>query len=156
MSEHDEQTALFLWASSAYALQKWPQIERMFAVPNGGYRSKKTAGAMKMEGQKSGVPDILLPFSVGGFVGLIFEMKYQTNTCSQEQVGWLNYFNQQNWLVGVCYSYENAKVLIERYLSARIEEDEEIAYLNFINGKQSAKEKKELKFKLRLIDKNYE
>ena len=43
MSEHDEQATLFAIASYR------PELRWMFAIPNGGYRTKATAGKMAAE-----------------------------------------------------------------------------------------------------------
>ena len=40
MSEHDEQYKLFSWTRYR------PELRWMFAIPNGGYRTKATAGKM--------------------------------------------------------------------------------------------------------------
>jgi len=43
MSEHDEQYKLFSWTRYR------PELRWMFAIPNGGYRTKATAGKMAAE-----------------------------------------------------------------------------------------------------------
>ena len=54
-TEHEEQRELVRWFR-----QTWPGV-RIFAVPNGGVRSKATAGRLKAEGVASGVPDLFVP-----------------------------------------------------------------------------------------------
>jgi hypothetical protein len=54
-TEHEEQRELVRWFR-----QTWPGV-RIFAVPNGGVRSKATAGRLKAEGVVSGVPDLFVP-----------------------------------------------------------------------------------------------
>ncbi|MBF0384149.1 MAG: hypothetical protein HQL69_24315, partial [Magnetococcales bacterium] len=64
-SEHNEQAALFEWASiSSKAI---PELNLLAAIPNGGHRLKATAGKMKAEGVKAGFPDIIFPVARGGF-----------------------------------------------------------------------------------------
>ena len=55
--ETDEQQALFDWAK----ISGIPDIDLLHAIPNGGHRNKATAGQLKAEGVKRGVPDIFLP-----------------------------------------------------------------------------------------------
>ena len=57
MSEHAHQVALFDWAN--LHLGRMPELAAMYAIPNGGARSKATAGKLKAEGVKAGVPDIV-------------------------------------------------------------------------------------------------
>lgn len=86
-SEHDEQVALFQWA--ALHSLRWPCLAYLFAIPNGGKRATVTAMRLKAEGVKAGVPDVLLPWPVGGWCGLWIEMKYGSNKTTAEQRDWL-------------------------------------------------------------------
>jgi hypothetical protein len=38
-----------------------PELELIYAIPNGGKRDKVTAAKLKAEGAKSGIPDLFLP-----------------------------------------------------------------------------------------------
>ena len=38
----------------------WPNV-RIFSIPNGGFRDKRTAQKLKLEGVKAGVPDLYIP-----------------------------------------------------------------------------------------------
>ena len=49
-----EQQALFDWAK----ISGIPDLDLLHAIPNGGHRNKATAGRLKAEGVKRGVPDI--------------------------------------------------------------------------------------------------
>lgn len=118
MSEHDEQTALFLWASIYQ--ERIPGIELMFAVPNGGYRLGKTARDLKAEGVKAGVPDVWLP--VKGIheerpvTGLVIEMKFGKNKPTLEQKTWLEKLGANSWRTAVCYSWRDAAMVICEHL----------------------------------------
>ena len=72
-SEHTEAVVFMRAVRGAEA--QWPELRWLFAVPNGGWRAKRTAAAMKAEGAKPGVPDYLLPVARGGFSGLAIELK---------------------------------------------------------------------------------
>ena len=68
-SESQEQQALFEWAE--LSKRCFPELELLFHVPNGGARSKATAGRLKAEGVKPGVPDLCLPVPRGAYHGLL-------------------------------------------------------------------------------------
>lgn len=54
-TEHEEQREVVRWFR-----QTWPGV-LIHAIPNGGARSKATAGRLKAEGVVSGVPDLFVP-----------------------------------------------------------------------------------------------
>lgn len=136
-TEHVEQTILFKWASFVSADnvvcidEKIPKIlingqqmsiiDFLYAVPNGGKRSIKTAADLKAEGVKAGVPDISLPYPTRKHHGLFIEMKRkQGGRVSDEQKIWLEYLNKVGYLAVVCKGYEQARELIEKYLKEEI------------------------------------
>lgn len=63
-TEDQEQAAFVAWFRAT-----WPDV-RIFAIPNGGKRSIKTANTLKATGVLPGVPDLFVP----GW-GLWVEMK---------------------------------------------------------------------------------
>jgi len=73
--EHDEQAALVAWARVAEG--QHPELRLLYAIPNGGFRSAKTAIAMKAEGVKRGIPDLHFPYprKDKGQCGIWIEMK---------------------------------------------------------------------------------
>lgn len=62
--ESGHQEALFSWA--AYRTEIMPELQYMYHVPNGGKRDAATAVALKRQGVKAGVPDIMLPAAMAG------------------------------------------------------------------------------------------
>lgn len=76
--ESGHQEALFSWA--AYQQGRMPELEYLHHVPNGGKRDKATATALKRQGVKAGVPDIVLPAVRAGYHGLYIELKAGKNT----------------------------------------------------------------------------
>jgi hypothetical protein len=52
-----------------------PELAVMYAIPNGGLRSKAAAGKLKAEGVKAGVPDICLPLQTMRDGALYIELK---------------------------------------------------------------------------------
>ena len=72
--EANEQIKLFRWAS--FATAKYPCLTLLHHIPNGGSRNQLEARNLKLQGVKSGVPDICLPVPRGKYHGLYIEMKY--------------------------------------------------------------------------------
>lgn len=112
--ESGHQEALFSWA--AYNMQRMPELEYMHHVPNGGKRDKATAIALKRQGVKAGVPDIHLPVPRGEYHGLYIELKAGKNTTTAKQREWLEFLRQQGYYTAVCYGWQIAAELIEKYL----------------------------------------
>lgn len=118
MSEHDEQAALFDYARAKEAT--YPLLALLFAIPNGGLRSPRTAGRLWAEGVKPGVPDTFLavPAEHDGRErhGLWIEMKYGKNKPTEKQKWWLDKLWAWGYEVEVCYSWIEAWNAIVRYL----------------------------------------
>ena len=112
--ESGHQEALFSWA--AYNVGRMPELEYMHHIPNGGKRDKATAIALKRQGVKAGVPDVYLPAPRGEYHGLYIELKAGNNTTTQNQRSWLKFLRQQGYYTAVCYGWQLAADLIERYL----------------------------------------
>ena len=112
--EGGHQEALFSWA--AYQTGRMPELEYMHHVPNGGRRDKTTATALKRQGVKAGVPDIVLPVARAGYHGLYIELKAGKNTTTSDQKRWLEFLRRQGYYTAVCYGWQVAAELIERYL----------------------------------------
>ncbi len=112
--ESGQQEALFEWAG--YQLGRMPELEYMHHVPNGGKRDAATAIALKRQGVKAGVPDIVLPAVRAGYHGLYIELKAGKNTTTGNQKRWLEFLRQQGYFTAVCYGWKIAAKLIETYL----------------------------------------
>jgi hypothetical protein len=121
--EHDEQAALFTWAS--YQTARLPELRLMFAIPNGGHRNLLVAKKMKAEGAKAGVPDIFLPVARNGFHGLFLEMKTEANRpkrggkggLSDLQAQWISELREQGFRCEVCYGSREAEAILIQYLT---------------------------------------
>jgi len=110
MSEHYEQSELFRLTRSR------PELRWMFAIPNGGLRSKATAANLRRSGVKAGVWDIYLPRPSKGYHGLFLEMKWGKNTLTPAQKEFGDYATQQGYCCKVAYSAEEAIEIIDEYL----------------------------------------
>ena len=112
--EHFEQKALFQWAR--LQSRAIPELALLFAIPNGGKRSKAVAGKLKAEGVKAGVPDICLPVARRQYHGLFIELKAKGGRPSDTQLEWGRALSAQGYCVQLCVGWDVAKVAIEDYL----------------------------------------
>jgi len=119
-SEHAHQAALFCWA--AFNIVKYPMLKWMFAIPNGGGRgdNQRTCqirgAALKAEGVKPGVSDILIPYSAKGMHGLFIEMKNESGKASQEQKEFGKAMMGNGYGFCICHSWIEARNVIQQYL----------------------------------------
>jgi hypothetical protein len=72
-SESAIQQALIEWVH--WQRRTTPALGLLFAIPNGGARSLRTASRLKAEGVVPGIPDLCLPVARRGFHGLWIELK---------------------------------------------------------------------------------
>lgn len=112
--EASEQEALFRWA--AFVRGRFPEIDLLYHIPNGGSRNRIEAANLKRQGVKAGVPDLCLPVARGNFHGLYIEMKYGKNKTSEKQNEWLSALEKQGYAAAVCYGWQEAQELITKYL----------------------------------------
>lgn len=110
-TEHEEQCKVIAWADSQ------PEIAgRLFAIPNGSHKSPASAAKFKLEGLRSGVPDLFLPMRRGTFCGLFVEMKRtKGSVTSEQQTDWHRFLNK-DYAVAVCKGANEAIAKIKEYL----------------------------------------
>jgi hypothetical protein len=108
-TEHEEQRQVVMWFRRKYG------TIRIFAIPNGGFRSRATAARLKAEGVSPGVPDLFVPKHL-----LWIEMKrLKGGKLSLEQRDWQRYLVddcQHTWIV--CHGAEDAKAQISAFFEA--------------------------------------
>lgn len=122
-SEHVEQK--FLVERLFDQRAKYPELELLYAVPNGGLRSKATAGKMKAEGVTPNVPDLVLPVPRSLFHGLYVEMKALHRYGGPEQRAFQQRLFEQGYAVAECQGEEAGYTIIMGYLAMpRWEPDE--------------------------------
>lgn len=98
-TEHEEQREFVRWFRNT-----WPGV-RIFAIPNGGARSRATAGRLKAEGVSSGVPDLFIPAW-----RLWIEMKRSKGgSLSPDQKDWIKYLQSVGYWAIVCKGADDAK-----------------------------------------------
>lgn len=115
--ESIEQEKLFRWIS--FVRGKYPELDLMFHIPNGGKRNAKEAYYLKKQGVKSGVPDLFLPVSRHGYHGLFIEMKFGKNKTTLNQKKYIIALKEQGYAVNVCYGWESAQRVIEKYMQEK-------------------------------------
>ncbi|MGN0599305.1 MAG: VRR-NUC domain-containing protein [Oscillospiraceae bacterium] len=117
-SEDVEQTHLFTWAACASG--KYPELDLMHHIPNGGKRGKAEAARFKAQGVKAGVPDIFLPCAKGGYHGLYIELKrVRGGRVSSAQEEFIKALRKQGYRVEVCFGMEQAQKVIVEYLEVK-------------------------------------
>lgn len=115
-TEAQEQMTLFSWA--AMQSGKYPELNLLYHVPNGGSRHKAEAGRLRAEGVKAGVPDLCLPVARGQYHGLYIELKRQrVGRTSDHQSEWLDALSAQGYKAALCYGWEQAAGTIIEYLT---------------------------------------
>lgn len=121
-TEHAQQVALFMWAQQNR--DKYPELQWMFCIPNGGERDIRVAARLKAEGVRSGVSDIFLPAPRCGHHGLFIEMKKPKSAGkaagkeSEKQVEFGAHVTEQGYRYAVCYSFAEARDEIIDYMGA--------------------------------------
>ena len=73
-TEADEQKAVIQWCILMEG--RWPELEYIHHIPNGGSRYAKEAAHLKAQGVRPGVPDLELPAARGAYTGLHIELKH--------------------------------------------------------------------------------
>jgi len=116
--EHNEQVVFFnrIRALAENQPQYALAIERTFAIPNGGRRSKREAGRFKAEGVKAGVSDIFCALACGPHHGLFIEMKSLTGYPSREQREWVEKSIACGYCAHVCRGAEIAVAAWKDYV----------------------------------------
>ena len=131
-SEHTHQVNLFHWAN-IFKLSH-PELQMMFAIPNGGFRHIRTAIKLKLEGVKPGVPDIFLAYPAKKYTllpngdiardehefynGLFIELKKEHNgRLSAYQSEWIMKLNNAGYKCAVCHGWIAAAEVVCQYLN---------------------------------------
>ncbi|MBQ9273311.1 MAG: VRR-NUC domain-containing protein [Succinivibrio sp.] len=124
--EADEQKHLIAWAAYMNRPDGKGKIGTMlFAIPNGGSRSRRRgvsleALELKRQGVKPGVPDLFLAIAAGPYHGLFIEMKRavkSASTVSAEQKAWKEALCAEGYASVIAYGADAAKEAIKTYLS---------------------------------------
>ena len=114
-TEEQEQIAIMEWAELSQS--RYPDLQWLYHVPNGGLRSKRTAARLKAAGVKSGVPDLCLPVPRKGYHGLYIELKrIKGGRTSPDQDRWIESLTDNGYFCEVCRGAESTIRVIKWYL----------------------------------------
>lgn len=114
--EEQEQITLFEWVEQAKAAH--PELAFLYAIPNGGKRSKPEAVRFQRAGVRKGIPDMFLSVPRGGCHGLYIELKrLDGGRLAQEQIEWLNRLSRQGYKCAVCHGWDAARREIMEYIA---------------------------------------
>lgn len=111
--EHTLQTRVVKWFRWQYP----HMVHNLFAVPNGGYRTKTTAAHMKAEGQLAGVADLILLKRKGACGALLLEAKVKGNYQSETQREWQKRIEADGYIYKIFHSLEEFVEIVNEYLS---------------------------------------
>ena len=92
--------------------------DAIYHVPNGGQRSKATGAAMKRQGVKSGVSDLVIMDARGGWHGLYMEFKASpphTAALAESQHEWLARAEKNGYCAVLAVGLEEAKRVLDQY-----------------------------------------
>ena len=128
-SEDGNQMAIFCWAADSVG--KYPALKWLHAIPNGGSRHIVEAGKMVAAGLRSGVWDMFLPLPIHTewakqYAGLYIEMKeakrrkHKNGGLSEDQLEFCQYAEQMGYYCAVCYSWEEARDVLIKYLEREV------------------------------------
>lgn len=109
-SEHAEQVAVVKWLRATH-----PDA-LFYAVPNGGFRFRRTAILLALEGVVSGVPDLCIAEPRNGFHGLYIEMKrVKDGRVSKTQAEFGEALIKRGYCFKICFGAEDAIATIKEY-----------------------------------------
>lgn len=96
---------------------QYPELDKLlFAVPNGGGRSKAGGGILKAEGVVPGVSDLILLVARGGYNALCIEMKTDKGRMSDSQKDWQKQAEKHGSKCVICRSVDDFINEINNYL----------------------------------------
>ena len=116
-TEEEEQKTVISWCRIQES--RWPELQWIHHIPNGGKRSKAEAAGFQAMGVLAGVPDLFLPVKTKWWPGLYVEMKALDGKVSKEQEEFMTAVGKQGYCCCTCWGADAAIGLIERYLKGR-------------------------------------
>lgn len=111
--EHTLQSRCVRWFRLTYPTM----VHNLFAVPNGGYRTKTTAALMKEEGQLAGVADLILLKRKGSCGALLLEAKVKGNYQSETQREWQKRIEADGYIYKIFHSLDEFIIIVNEYLN---------------------------------------
>lgn len=102
-------------AVSDYLKFQYPKV--LFShIPNGGSRNAREGAKFKRMGVRRGMPDFLIFGSNDPHTrGIALELKVKPNKPTPEQMEVIQELRKLKWEAHVCYSFDEAKILIDTH-----------------------------------------
>ena len=116
MTEAQHQMNVIKWTQQPSIRKKFPELKLLYHIPNERKCSAVQGRQLKLQGVKSGVPDLHLPVARGNYHSLYIEMKAEKGRTSDEQKWWLEELKYQGCRCEVCYGWKEAVMVLEEYL----------------------------------------
>ena len=112
--EHHLQTQCVAWFDWQYA----PLRRLLFAIPNGGKRSKAVAAKLKAEGVRAGTADLFLavPHVAPVYHGAFIETKAPDGRPSPDQIAFRKEVEEQGYFYFMPRSLEEFQETVKAYL----------------------------------------
>ena len=90
----------------------------IYAIPNGGYRTRTTAKKLKLEGVVAGIPDLFIPVARQGFHGMYIEMKNgKAGKISKKQKEIMAYLESEGYKIALCRDLDEFMKEVDEYFS---------------------------------------
>lgn len=116
-TESEEQRAIIEWWSYESRRRGLPEFA-LYAVPNGGMRHAATAGRLKAEGVRKGVPDLVLAAARGPHHGAYLELKrLEGGSITPHQKAFGEYLKKAGYAHGVAWGFDEARAFLTAYLN---------------------------------------
>lgn len=100
-----------------FRLQHRDLAPLLFAVPNGGGRSRIEAAIMKAEGVTPGVADLILLVPRGGHNALCVEMKTPKGKQSPAQKEWMAHAVKAGAVYFIARTFDGFREIVNNYLN---------------------------------------
>ncbi len=111
-----EQERLFDWIRDNEG--KYPKLQMAYSTLNGVRLSPGLSMKMKRQGNRKGVPDVVLPVRSNGYSGLYLELKrVKGGRVSKEQREYITRLKEENYWAEVVKGHREAIERIKRYLA---------------------------------------
>lgn len=121
-NEFQEGASLLQWVQ-AVGIRRYPELQDLFHVPNGGSRHPAEARRLKEIGTKPGVSDYLLLVPRSGYHGWAGELKRRNATLSavtKEQWGFINRHRERGYHADWYRGWEHMRDGLICYLDGKL------------------------------------
>lgn len=124
LDEHTQQVAFVTWCDWEATEGDLPELGEIFAVGNGGLRHPVVAQAMKAEGQRPGVSDLLLLVPRKSYAGLLLELKHPgqavhgIGAATADQRAFLQRHADRGYASAIAFGVDAARAAALWYLGA--------------------------------------